>query len=100
MKKIYSPYNVWVQFQSGHSLLGGLLDWFRYGKHIKQLCSGLPLYKLEKTQRKLQDQNIILLLQHISTFLSFKPKSTWCLCGRNMLPCSRDTVNPLAQLKE
>ncbi|XP_010130797.1 PREDICTED: gastrokine-2 [Buceros rhinoceros silvestris] len=51
MKEIYSPYNVWVQFQSGHSLFGGLIDWFRYGKHIKQLCSGLPLYKLEKTQR-------------------------------------------------
>ncbi|NXR03317.1 GKN2 protein, partial [Sagittarius serpentarius] len=45
IKKIYSPNNVWVQFQSGHSVLGSIKDWFVYGKHIEQLCSGLPLYK-------------------------------------------------------
>uniref|UniRef100_A0A663E860 Gastrokine 2 n=1 Tax=Aquila chrysaetos chrysaetos TaxID=223781 RepID=A0A663E860_AQUCH len=43
-----------------------LLDknWLLYGKRIEQLCS---------------DQNIMLLLQCISTILSFKPKSTWHL---------------------
>ncbi|NXY90139.1 GKN2 protein, partial [Alcedo cyanopectus] len=45
MKKIYSPNNVWVEFQSGHSLLGSLKEWLLYGKHIKQLCTGLPLYQ-------------------------------------------------------
>ncbi|NXO01612.1 GKN2 protein, partial [Rhinopomastus cyanomelas] len=45
MKEIYSPNNVWVQFQSGHSLFGSIKDWFLYGEHIKQLCAGLPLYK-------------------------------------------------------
>ncbi|NWR64819.1 GKN2 protein, partial [Bucorvus abyssinicus] len=45
MNKIYSPYNVWVEFQSAHSLFRGLKDWFIYGEHIKQLCTGLPLYK-------------------------------------------------------
>ncbi|KAM9608162.1 gastrokine-2 isoform 1-T1 [Morphnus guianensis] len=50
MKEIYSPNNVWVQFQSGHSVFGNIKDWLRYGKHIEQLCSDLPLYKLVKTQ--------------------------------------------------
>ncbi|XP_029891734.1 gastrokine-2 [Aquila chrysaetos chrysaetos] len=50
MKKIYSPNNVWVQFQSGHSVFGNIKDWLLYGKRIEQLCSGLPLYKLVKTQ--------------------------------------------------
>ncbi|NXR14982.1 GKN2 protein, partial [Semnornis frantzii] len=45
MKSIYSPDNVWVEFQSGHSLFGNIKNWFRYGEHIKQLCSGLPLYQ-------------------------------------------------------
>ncbi|XP_053905654.1 gastrokine-2 [Cuculus canorus] len=46
---VYSPNNVWVQFQSGHSFLGGLKDWLIYGRAIQQLCSGLPLYQLEST---------------------------------------------------
>ncbi|NWZ27683.1 GKN2 protein, partial [Asarcornis scutulata] len=45
MKKVYSPQNVWVQFQSGNSLFGNMKDWFLYGKPIEQLCKGLPLYK-------------------------------------------------------
>uniref|UniRef100_A0A8C0FHS0 Gastrokine-2 n=1 Tax=Bubo bubo TaxID=30461 RepID=A0A8C0FHS0_BUBBB len=44
--KIYSPHNVWAQFQSGHSLFGRIRDWIVYGKPIERLCSGLPLYKL------------------------------------------------------
>ncbi|NWH44024.1 GKN2 protein, partial [Fregata magnificens] len=44
MKKIYSPKNVWVQFQSGHSVFASVKDWLVYGKHIERLCSGLPLY--------------------------------------------------------
>ena len=79
MKAIYSPDNVWVQFQSGHSVFGTIKDWLVYGKPIERLCRGLPLYQLVETQRKLQDQNVMLLLQCISTFLSFKPKSMWDL---------------------
>ncbi|NXI47694.1 GKN2 protein, partial [Galbula dea] len=45
MKTIYSPNNVWVEFQSGHSLIRSFEDWIRYGDHIKQLCKGLPLYQ-------------------------------------------------------
>ncbi|NWS60635.1 GKN2 protein, partial [Chunga burmeisteri] len=45
MKKIYSPNNVWVQFQSGHSIFGHLKDWLVYGKAIEQLCADLPLYR-------------------------------------------------------
>ncbi|NXL65091.1 GKN2 protein, partial [Chordeiles acutipennis] len=44
MKTVYSPNNVWVQFQSGHSLFGRIKDWLIYGKAIEQLCAGLPLY--------------------------------------------------------
>ncbi|NXI61496.1 GKN2 protein, partial [Anseranas semipalmata] len=44
MKKVYSPEDVWVQFQHGNSLFGNVIDWFRYGKPIEQLCKGLPLY--------------------------------------------------------
>ncbi|KAM6232149.1 gastrokine-2 [Spheniscus humboldti] len=50
MKKIYSPNNVWVQFQSGHSVFGNFKDWLLYGRPIEQLCAGLPLYQLVKTQ--------------------------------------------------
>ncbi|NXH15601.1 GKN2 protein, partial [Bucco capensis] len=45
MKAIYSPKNVWAEFQSGHALMGNIRNWFRYGDHIKQLCKGLPLYQ-------------------------------------------------------
>ncbi|NXI96300.1 GKN2 protein, partial [Psophia crepitans] len=45
MKKVYSPNNVWVQFQSGHSVLDRMKDWVLYGRSIEQLCTGLPLYQ-------------------------------------------------------
>ncbi|NXX14580.1 GKN2 protein, partial [Podargus strigoides] len=45
MKTVYSPNNVWVQFQSGDSLFGKIKNWFIYGRAIEQLCSGLPLYQ-------------------------------------------------------
>ncbi|XP_058715400.1 gastrokine-2 [Poecile atricapillus] len=50
MKDVYSPNNVWAQFQSGSSRLGRLKDWILYGKHIEKLCTGLPLYQLVATQ--------------------------------------------------
>ncbi|XP_054036850.1 gastrokine-2-like [Rissa tridactyla] len=50
MNTVYSPYSVWVQFQSGHSRLGRMKDWLLYGKAIEQLCTGLPLYQLAETQ--------------------------------------------------
>ncbi|XP_008938439.1 PREDICTED: gastrokine-2 [Merops nubicus] len=56
MKEIYSPKNVWVEFRSGHSLFNNLRNWLFYGEHIKQLCTGLPLYKLEKTKPPLDIQ--------------------------------------------
>lgn len=52
MKKVYSPQNVWVQFQSGNSMFGNIKDWFLYGKPIEQLCKGLPLYKLVKSEQR------------------------------------------------
>ncbi|XP_074784447.1 gastrokine-2 [Athene noctua] len=57
MKAIYSPHNVWAQFQSGRSLFGRIRDWIVYGKPIEKLCSGLPLYKLVETQPPLSDHN-------------------------------------------
>ncbi|NWX45641.1 GKN2 protein, partial [Steatornis caripensis] len=45
MKKIYSPNDVWAEFQSGHSVLGSIKDWLLYGGAIQQLCKGLPLYQ-------------------------------------------------------
>ncbi|NWH81288.1 GKN2 protein, partial [Piaya cayana] len=45
MQEMYSPYNVWVEFRSGHAFLGGLRNWIVYGRAIQQLCSGLPLYE-------------------------------------------------------
>ncbi|NWI55915.1 GKN2 protein, partial [Calyptomena viridis] len=45
MKDMYSPNNVWTQFQSGNSVLGHVKDWLLYGKNIEQLCTGLPLYQ-------------------------------------------------------
>ncbi|XP_010013747.1 PREDICTED: gastrokine-2 [Nestor notabilis] len=57
MKTVYSPDNVWVQFQPGNSMFGSIRDWLVYGKPIEQLCSGLPLYQLEKTQPLLNTNN-------------------------------------------
>ncbi|NWQ86747.1 GKN2 protein, partial [Burhinus bistriatus] len=45
MNTVYSPNNVWVQFQSGHSVHGTIKDWLIYGKPIEHLCRGLPLYQ-------------------------------------------------------
>ncbi|NXJ80573.1 GKN2 protein, partial [Trogon melanurus] len=45
LKRIYSPKNVWVQYQAGNSWFGNFRNWFRYGKPIERLCSGLPLYQ-------------------------------------------------------
>ncbi|NXH76323.1 GKN2 protein, partial [Hydrobates tethys] len=45
MKTVYSPKNVWAQFQSGHSVFGDIKEWLLYGKPIEQLCAGLPLYQ-------------------------------------------------------
>ncbi|XP_054660442.1 gastrokine-2 isoform X1 [Grus americana] len=50
MEKVYSPNIVWVQFRSGHSMLGSFKDWLLYGRPIEQLCTGLPLYQLAETQ--------------------------------------------------
>uniref|UniRef100_A0A8C3DDF8 Gastrokine-2 n=1 Tax=Corvus moneduloides TaxID=1196302 RepID=A0A8C3DDF8_CORMO len=50
MKDVYSPNNVWAQFQDGSSWVGHLKDWVLYGKHIENLCTGLPLYKLVATE--------------------------------------------------
>ncbi|KAM6369832.1 gastrokine-2-like [Pluvialis apricaria] len=48
-----SPKNLWLQFQSGHSVRGSNKDWLLYGKPIEQTCTGLPLYQLADTQRVL-----------------------------------------------
>lgn len=71
MRDVYSPNNVWAQFQSGTSRLGHFKDWILYGKHIENLCTGLPLYELVATERKSQ----VALPQ--GTFLPFDPKSSW-----------------------
>uniref|UniRef100_A0A674HC04 Gastrokine-2 n=1 Tax=Taeniopygia guttata TaxID=59729 RepID=A0A674HC04_TAEGU len=68
---VYSPNNVWAQFQPGTSRLGHFRDWILYGKHIENLCTGLPLYELVATERKSQ----VALPQ--GTFLPFDPKSSW-----------------------
>lgn len=52
MRDVYSPNNVWAQFQPGSSRLGNFKDWLLYGKHIENLCTGLPLYQLVATERK------------------------------------------------
>ncbi|NXU84212.1 GKN2 protein, partial [Xiphorhynchus elegans] len=45
MRDVYSPNNVWAQYQPGSSVLGRWKDWLLYGKHIEKLCVGLPLYQ-------------------------------------------------------
>ncbi|NXP22634.1 GKN2 protein, partial [Scytalopus superciliaris] len=45
MRDVYSPNNVWAQFQPGSSVTGHWKDWLLYGKHIEKLCTGLPLYQ-------------------------------------------------------
>ncbi|XP_009077926.1 PREDICTED: gastrokine-2-like [Acanthisitta chloris] len=50
MRNVYSPNNVWAQFRSGSSVIGKIKDWLLYGKHIEQLCTGLPLYQLVATE--------------------------------------------------
>lgn len=54
MRDVYSPNNVWALFQAGNSRLGHLKDWILYGKHIENLCTGLPLYELVATEGKSQ----------------------------------------------
>ncbi|XP_030819949.1 gastrokine-2-like [Camarhynchus parvulus] len=55
MRDVYSPNNVWAQFQAGSSRLGHLKDWILYGKHIENLCTGLPLYELVATEPPAND---------------------------------------------
>ncbi|XP_010181839.1 PREDICTED: gastrokine-2 [Mesitornis unicolor] len=50
MRSVYSPKNVWMQFQPGHSFFGRIKDWIVYGHNIEKLCAGLPLYELVKTE--------------------------------------------------
>ncbi|XP_052557932.1 gastrokine-2 [Tympanuchus pallidicinctus] len=50
MRKIYSPRVMWVQFQPGDAMFGSIREWLRYGKPIEQLCKGLPLYKLTRSE--------------------------------------------------
>uniref|UniRef100_A0A8C5J445 Gastrokine 2 n=1 Tax=Junco hyemalis TaxID=40217 RepID=A0A8C5J445_JUNHY len=69
MRDVYSPNNVWALFQAGSSRLGHLKDWVLYGKHIENLCTGLPLYELVATERKSQAR----VLWH---FLPLEPKSS------------------------
>ncbi|KAM6113291.1 gastrokine-2 [Phoenicopterus ruber ruber] len=59
MRTVYSPKNVWVQFQSGHSMLGRDKDWLLYGTHIERLCTGLPLYQLAKIQSLRNDHDCV-----------------------------------------
>lgn len=65
MKDVYSPTNVWAQFQAGNSRLGHLKDWLLYGKHIEKLCTGLPLYQLVATERELQIRALWLCPGHL-----------------------------------
>ncbi|XP_009944711.1 PREDICTED: gastrokine-2 [Leptosomus discolor] len=53
MKTIYSPTSVWTEFQSGDSMFGKIKNFFVYGRQIEQLCTGLPLYELTKTEPRL-----------------------------------------------
>ncbi|XP_009982535.1 PREDICTED: gastrokine-2 [Tauraco erythrolophus] len=50
LREVYNRRNVWVQFQSAHSWFGDFKDWLRYGRPIERLCSGLPLYRLERAE--------------------------------------------------
>lgn len=76
MKDVYSPNNVWALFQAGSSRLGRFKDWILYGKHIENLCTGLPLYQLVATERKSRIRGIVSAL---GTFLPFEPKLSWYL---------------------
>uniref|UniRef100_A0A8D2P5S1 Gastrokine 2 n=1 Tax=Zosterops lateralis melanops TaxID=1220523 RepID=A0A8D2P5S1_ZOSLA len=73
---VYSPNNVWALFQAGSSRLGRFKDWILYGKHIENLCTGLPLYQLVATERKSRIRGIVSAL---GTFLPFEPKLSWYL---------------------
>uniref|UniRef100_A0A8C3MUM6 Uncharacterized protein n=1 Tax=Geospiza parvula TaxID=87175 RepID=A0A8C3MUM6_GEOPR len=39
----------------GNPVLGHLKDWILYGKHIENLCTGLPLYELVATEPPAND---------------------------------------------
>uniref|UniRef100_A0A8B9QC69 Gastrokine-2 n=1 Tax=Apteryx owenii TaxID=8824 RepID=A0A8B9QC69_APTOW len=73
LKKIYSPNNLWVQYDTGKSVFANVKEWLLYGKAIENLCRGLPIYKLVKTEGKEQEQNVNLPLQAASEHFSILP---------------------------
>ncbi|XP_025937486.1 gastrokine-2 [Apteryx rowi] len=56
LKKIYSPNNLWVQYDTGKSVFANVKEWLIYGKAIENLCRGLPIYKLVKTEAPLNSR--------------------------------------------
>lgn len=80
MRDVYSPNNVWAQFQPGSSRLGNFKDWLLYGKHIENLCTGLPLYQLVATERKSPIRALWLCLRAPPPALNPNPCGTLELC--------------------
>ncbi|NXG38515.1 GKN2 protein, partial [Dromaius novaehollandiae] len=45
LKKIFSPNDVWVEYEPGSSTIANIKEWFVYGRAIENLCRDLPIYR-------------------------------------------------------
>ncbi|NXE56406.1 GKN2 protein, partial [Casuarius casuarius] len=45
LKKIFSPNDVWVEYEAGSSTLANMREWLVYGRAIENLCRDLPIYR-------------------------------------------------------
>uniref|UniRef100_A0A8C5UEE3 Gastrokine 2 n=1 Tax=Malurus cyaneus samueli TaxID=2593467 RepID=A0A8C5UEE3_9PASS len=78
------------QVTVGNPLMGHLKDWIIYGKHIEKLCTGLPLYQLVATERKLQIQALWFCPRAPSYHFNLNPRGTLELY-RHFFPLSYTT---------
>ncbi|XP_077162386.1 gastrokine-2 [Paroedura picta] len=50
-KKMFSPKNIWVKYVPSHSFFGEIKEWLVFGSSIEKLCSGVPVYKVERVEK-------------------------------------------------
>nr|XP_056716893.1 gastrokine-2 [Euleptes europaea] len=50
MNQMLSPKNIWVKYVPSHSFFGAIKEWLVFGSSIEKLCSGVPVYKVERIE--------------------------------------------------
>ncbi|XP_060107042.1 gastrokine-2 [Heteronotia binoei] len=50
LNKMFSPKNIWVQYEPSNSFFGEIKEWLVFGSSIEKLCKGVPIYKVERVE--------------------------------------------------